>query len=137
MGRGAPRPRWAWLRDEGEDVRHDKEMVGEVMVLRPRERRLDAAMAPALRACLIETIDAGRRKIVLDLAAVDFIDSSGLGAIISALKHLGGDGELAVTNLAEPIRSLFSLTRMDRLFPIYATAEEAAAALAKIKGSDP
>ncbi len=116
-------------------MRRDEEVVGEVMILRPRERRLDAAMAPSLRACLIETIDAGRRKIVLDLAMVEFIDSSGLGAILSAVKHLGGNGEMAVSNLAEPIQSLFRLTRLDRVFAIYTTATEAAAALAGSEGS--
>ncbi len=116
-------------------MRRDEEMVGDVLILRPRERRLDAGMAPALRACLNETIDAGRRKIVLDLAAVEFIDSSGLGSILSAVKHLGGNGELAVANLAEPIQSLFRLTRMDRVFAVYTTATEAATALARPEGS--
>ena len=60
-----------------------EELQGEIMVLRVGETRLDAARAPALREELLRLIDAGHSQIVLDLSATDFLDSSGLGALVA------------------------------------------------------
>src|SRR4051812_37999649 len=73
---------------------------GGVTVVAPEGPRLDAEVAGDLRAMLLQLIDSGDRQLILDLPSVTFIDSSGLGALVSALKRLkqvdpAGDIKLA------------------------------------------
>ena len=100
-----------------------------VLIVRPLERRLDAAVAQEFKLFMAERVQAGHRVIALDLGDVAFVDSSGLGAIISLLKSLGDSGAIAVFGADTNVRSLFRLTRMDRIVPMVATAEEALAEL--------
>jgi anti-sigma B factor antagonist len=89
-----------------------------ILVVVPLEKRLDAHVAPAFRAQLLERIDEGARHLVIDLAKVEFMDSSGLGALVSALKRLGRDGDLRVSSLTPAVRSMFELTRLNRVIKI-------------------
>jgi anti-sigma B factor antagonist len=102
----------------------------EVAVVAPTGKRLDAAVAPAFRQAVLALIEGGERRLVLDLAGLEFLDSSGLGAIVSILKALGSRGALAVCGLHGAVLSLFQLTRMDKVFVITASREEALARLA-------
>lgn len=63
--------------------------------------------------------------MLLDLNHVDFIDSSCLGALVSILKSVNGQGELALCSLNDTIKNLFKLTRMDRIFSIKETRQDA------------
>ncbi len=73
-----------------------------------------------------KTEDAGAR-IVLDLGQVEFIDSSGLGAIVAAMKQLGPDRRLDLVALNPNVDKVFRLTRMDSVFRIFDTLEDAGA----------
>jgi anti-anti-sigma factor len=89
--------------------------------------RLDALSSPAVRATLQELIEQGRRKIVLDLEAVPFIDSSGLAALVSGLRlarHHGGN--IALSGAQAQAQTVFRLTMLDRIFSIHPTAAAAA-----------
>jgi anti-sigma B factor antagonist len=61
---------------------------------------------------------------------VRFIDSSGLGAIVSMLKLIGREGDLVLCGVTDPVMSLFKLTRMDRVFQMFPSEHDALAALA-------
>ena len=63
--------------------------------------------------------------MVLDLSHVDFIDSSCLGALVSILKSVSGQGELVLCSVNGTIQNLFKLTRMDRVFSIKETRQDA------------
>lgn len=102
-----------------------EEVHGHVLVLRLTEPRLDASRAPALREELIRHVEAGQDRIVLDLSAVDFMDSSGLGALVSCLKRMGTRGTLAVVGAQGAVARLFALTRMDRVFALHPTVDAA------------
>ena len=80
--------------------------------------RLDAAVAPELKALVLELVEKDRRRILLDFQAVTFMDSSGLGAVVSGLKAVGEDGEFIVCGLQGVVKELFKLTHMDRVFEI-------------------
>ena len=80
---------------------------------------------------MVDWINQGNRRIVLDLSEVDFIDSSGLGAIVSSLKTLGNDGDLVICGIRETVMGLFKITRMNRVFQIFATESEAIEALSR------
>jgi anti-sigma B factor antagonist len=102
---------------------------GKVLVARAREARVDARLAGDFKRQLLDAIDAGHGRIALDLSAVEFIDSSGLGAIVSALKHLGNRGDLVIVGARPAVHNLFRLTRMDKVFRMYGGEAEAIAAL--------
>jgi anti-anti-sigma factor len=77
----------------------------------------DGIQANELRHQVSELLASGHNLVMLDLADVNFIDSSGLGALIIALKMLRtAGGDLYLCSIAEPVRNLLSITRMDRLF---------------------
>jgi len=111
----------------------EERVVGEVLVVRPVGKRIDASGSADFKGKMVDRINRGRNLIVLDLSDVDFIDGSGLGAIVSMLKTLGKKGELRIGGLKETVDSLFRLTRMDRVFRIHPSAEEAVLALAAAK----
>src|SRR5690554_1634282 len=87
---------------------------------------LDVASAPALREELIDRVNAGATHLVLDLEGLDFLDSTGLGTIISALKRTRTKGgELRLVCTRSHIRRLFEITGLDRALPLHATVDAA------------
>ena len=100
---------------------------GAVPVVVPRVKRLDASVAPAFKQQVAQLVQGGERRLLVDLAGVDFLDSSGLGALVSILKALGTQGSLAVCGAKGPVLALFKLTRMDKVFAIHADRPEALA----------
>lgn len=81
--------------------------------------RLDASRSGDFKRQMVELIDSGARRIVLDLSEVDFIDSSGLGAVVGCFKHVGQHGTLELACLSPAVDKIFDLTRMNRVFTIH------------------
>ncbi|MEI7815807.1 MAG: STAS domain-containing protein [Desulfuromonadales bacterium] len=102
-----------------------------VLVVRPLEKSLDATNIQEFREYMVGRVQAGNHLIAFDLAEVEFIDSSGLGGIISVLKSVGEDGNVALFGVDDNVRSLFKLTRTDRIFPILPSIGGALLALVK------
>jgi anti-sigma B factor antagonist len=70
------------------------------------------------------------QRILLDLEALQFVDSSGLGAMLSCLRTMHDKGgHLALCGMSKPVRTLFELVRMYRIFDIYANRSEALAVM--------
>jgi len=99
--------------------------AGEYFLVSPQGERLDAHAAVAFKEFMAKTIEDGNTRIILDLRQITFIDSSGLGAIVTSLKRIGSDGKLVVAGLNEKTRSIFEMTRMDRVFDIHVSVEGA------------
>ena len=94
----------------------------------PDGERLDIAVASDFRNALLELIENGRRNLVVDLKGVSFIDSSGLGALVSALKTLkanGGAGDVRLAQVQEPVVALLEIIRLNRVFTTYPSVENA------------
>lgn len=108
---------------------HD-EKIGDVLVVKPLESRIDASIAVDFKERMAGFINAGNELIVLDLSSVNFIDSSGLGAIVSSLKLLGRKGDLVISGIRQTVMNMFKLTRMDRVFRIFESRDQAVSALA-------
>ena len=105
------------------------EVRNNVLVVRVDVKRVDASKAPAFKDEMTKCIEAGHSQLVLDLSDVEFVDSSGLGAIVACLKRLGPKGNLAIASASGAVKRLFSLTRMDRVFPLHDSVDSAVAQL--------
>jgi len=92
-----------------------------VLILTPLDHRIEAYLATAFRSALVDRIDAGARQITIDLHRVDYIDSAGIGALVSALKRIGQHGQLRIARPRPAVRSLLELTRLNRVIPIVDT----------------
>ncbi len=100
-----------------------------VLVVKIEEERLDASTAPDFKKYVLEYISEGKARILLDLGKVDFIDSSGLGAIVTILKRVSENGDLCICNPTEPVKNMFKLTRMERVFRVFESENEAIEAM--------
>lgn len=81
--------------------------------------RIDAAVAIQFKDAMRSHIGEGAAHIVLDLGQVTFIDSSGLGAIVAAMKQLGSGQRLDLAVLTPDVEKVFRLTRMNSIFTIH------------------
>jgi anti-sigma B factor antagonist len=104
------------------------ETRGGSAVIRPHGE-LDIATVPSLRAAVIDAIAEGRVDLVVDLAGVTFIDSSGLGALVGALKRaVRAGGRLVVTGAdSRGVASAFRASGLSRLVAVEPAADAAVA----------
>lgn len=87
---------------------------------------VDVYTAPQLREHVIKLIANGTRHIVADLSDVEFLDSTGLGALVGSLKRLREqDGSLALVATASKILTVFRVTGLNRVFAFHPSVSEA------------
>ncbi|CAM2067068.1 Anti-sigma factor antagonist [Sulfidibacter corallicola] len=91
--------------------------------------KLDAKVAATFKDDFTKIIDDHNRFVILDLCGVDFIDSSGLAAVVYCFKLTGIKDELAICASNERVLHLFKLTRLHDMINIYGSVDEAIAAL--------
>ncbi|MFY9212684.1 MAG: STAS domain-containing protein [Aestuariivita sp.] len=89
--------------------------------------RIDAAMAIRFKEDMRQMTLSAPDRVIVDLSEVDFIDSSGLGAIVAAMKQLREGQRLELAGLTPTVSKVFRLTRMDTVFSLFDTLEEAVA----------
>jgi anti-sigma B factor antagonist len=90
---------------------------------------VDVYTAPRLRQLLLEVTESGARHVVVDLGRVDFLDSTGLGVLVGALKRLrAAGGTFGLVCSREPLLKIFRITALDQVFPLYDSVESAIAA---------
>jgi anti-sigma B factor antagonist len=78
---------------------------------------VDVATAPQLRDALADLVDSGARRITLDLGAVGFVDSSGLGVLVGALRRLEQcGGRLRIERVQDSVRKVFEITGLGPMF---------------------
>ncbi|MBL0889952.1 MAG: STAS domain-containing protein [Gemmatimonadaceae bacterium] len=78
---------------------------------------------------VLDAMEQGARTVIVDFVDASYIDSSGLGALVSLSRRLrDAGGDLRLVGLSDELRTLFELTRLDALFPLFATRADAVAA---------
>jgi anti-anti-sigma factor len=105
-----------------------KEDRGDIIIETVNLTRATLKEADEFKQTLAQDIEAGKKKIVVDLTDCEFIDSTFLGSLVVSLKRitsLGGD--LRLVGFQPAVHSMFELTRMYRVFESYKTREEAVA----------
>lgn len=95
------------------------------LVVTVNESRIDASVAIQFKDKMRIETEGHNGRVVLDLSQVDFIDSSGLGAIVAAMKLLGKERRLDLASLTTNVDKVFRLTRMDTVFKIHDSLSEA------------
>jgi len=94
--------------------------------------RLDAQVSGLVRERLQKLIEEGAVSLILNLEAVDFLDSSGLGVVVAGLRKIKENkGEIKLAGLRPEVRSIFDITRVTRLFQICADVPTALEAFRK------
>jgi anti-sigma B factor antagonist len=92
---------------------------GDLLVITAMDDRIDAAGAIAFKDRMRELLQSAAPRVVLDLSRVGFIDSSGLGAVVAAMKLLAPARRLELAGLTPTVQKVFRLTRMDSVFTIH------------------
>jgi anti-sigma B factor antagonist len=101
---------------------------GKDVVVVDVEGQLIVGNRQELKARILEALEAGDRKFLIDFTHTGYIDSSGLGVLVSLSKKIRDEGgELKLAGLNEDLRTLFELTKLDTLFAISDNAAEALA----------
>jgi len=106
--------------------------AGEDLAILVVGGEVDFEVSPQLKARMMKTIKAGRRRVVLDLSDVTFIDSTAIGVIAGAVEKLdeAGGGSLAIVCTHDKVMQIFEITGLDSVITVHPSREEALAALA-------
>lgn len=103
-----------------------REEVNEVVVITVGLKRATLVEAEEFKQVLVNDIQRGFKKIVVDLSSCEFIDSTFLGSLVVSLKKLTGlGGDLRLVGFQPAVHSMFELTRMYRVFESFKSAQEA------------
>ncbi|MCG6884191.1 MAG: STAS domain-containing protein [Silicimonas sp.] len=95
------------------------------LVVTVLDARIDAAVAVRFKNRMMELTTTPSERVILDLSHVEFLDSSGLGAVVGSMKQLGRARKLDLAGLTPTVEKVFRITRMDRVFRIFENAEMA------------
>jgi anti-sigma B factor antagonist len=99
-----------------------------VTILRLQDSRLDNTLAADLKAHLLVMIEQGEKNILIDLAKVDYADSSGLGAILFGIRQARPvSGKIKLVNLKPRVLSLIKIAKLDNVIEAYDNEAEALA----------
>ena len=108
----------------------DEEIDAETQVIE-LGGEIDLYTAPEFKERMVALIEDGKKRIVVDLSAATFIDSTTLGVLVGGVKRLRPTGgTLALVCTDQNITKIFEITCLDRVFPIHPSRDEALAAVA-------
>jgi len=101
------------------------EVKGGLMICRV-EGDIDISCSPDLKKAFDKLISQKTPKIVIELSKVGYVDSSGLATLVGILKNMRSyGGKMRLAGMSSKIKSLFEITKLDKLFEIMANEEEA------------
>lgn len=101
------------------------EKVGDIAVVTLQGEYLDASIADEFKRDMQPTLEANN-KVVFDMSQLRFVDSAGIGAILSCLRRLNAkDGDLKLCGLSKSLRASFEIARMHRIIDIMDSRDDA------------
>ena len=96
----------------------------DINLITVKAGRIDASVAIQFKDAMRAATSDPCPRVILDLSAVDFVDSSGLGAIVAAMTQVGSDSKLELAGLTPDVDKVFRLTRMDSVFTIHDSVDQ-------------
>jgi anti-sigma B factor antagonist len=109
-----------------------EQRIGEVTVLK-LSGRLDSVSAPDLKDRVKACANNGLLHLVIDMADVSFVDSSGLGVLVACLRSLNKlAGNMRIAALQDRVRAVFELIRLDHIIEVFDSADAAAGSLQSV-----
>lgn len=99
--------------------------INDIRVITVSASRIDAAGAIQFKEDMRQATGDGPHRVIVDLSTVDFVDSSGLGAIVAAMKQMDPRCQMDLAGLTPPVAKVFRLTRMDTVFDLYDSVDDA------------
>lgn len=98
----------------------------DILIVEIEEKRATIEFSRTLKDDLIKKVEQGNSNVIVDLSATEFVDSSFLGTLVAGLKKTDiNGGNLKIAGLQEPVRVMFELTRLYKIFEIFDTVEDA------------
>ena len=114
--------------NEAEEIQVESETVGDALVARP-VGEIDLSRAPSLRLKLAELQKQRPAKLIIDLEQVPYMDSSGVATLVEAMQTARrANTKLVLCAMQEKVRSIFEIARLDMVFTIVVSQEEAVTA---------
>lgn len=106
----------------------EKEEIKRGFLIRVKEPRIDMSISRAFRDQIEEILKEKPAVTVIDLEEVEYLDSSALGTLVSILKtSKANGGEIRLANLSQSLRSLMKLSKLEAMFKIFDSVDEAVA----------
>lgn len=103
----------------------DSKQHADILVICIVSDNLDAGNVADLRKKALPLLNDAR-KVVLDMSKLQFVDSAGLGSLLACLKAVRQyQGDLKLCSLTRPVKALFELMRMQKVFQVYDTLDDA------------
>lgn len=126
MKKGDPKRRGGEMMGKGQ-IEFSHQVQKGISIIMPLGDSLDATNALSYKNEVLKLLNStGETKVIFDLSKLQFIDSSGLGTFISILRSLNGrGGTLKLANLNRPIKTVFEIVSMHRIFDVFPNIEEA------------
>lgn len=110
----------------------DMKEYNDVVVLEVKGNLMGGPETIAVHDKVKELIDNGKKKIVIDLASVKWMNSSGLGTLMGCMTSLcNAEGSLKLSRVTDKVKSLFIVTKLMTIFDTYESPEDAVAAFQK------
>ncbi|MEN6371540.1 MAG: STAS domain-containing protein [Armatimonadota bacterium] len=111
------------------DLRIRTKMVKDIPIIE-LVGELDSYTCAQFRDTMIDVIEQGHPSVVVSMAGVEYIDSSGLGTLVGGLKRASeSGGKIAVVCSSNQIRKVFEITGLEKVFPLFEDESEAAVTL--------
>ncbi|WP_028575111.1 STAS domain-containing protein [Desulfonatronovibrio hydrogenovorans] len=108
--------------------------VGQALIVKPLAKRVDYGNASVLKGAMVDYINRNHVRIAVDLSEVEFMDSSGLSALLSTLKTVSRQGRMVVFGVNLNVGKLFSITKLDKgVFEIHASESQAVSSLSETR----
>ncbi len=113
-------------------MRLSDRMQSNIVILQPKGKIMGGPDTSLLHDKLHEYIEQNKRQVVIDLADVDWMNSTGLGILIAGYTTLrNNQGELKLANVTDKIQSLLTITKLVSVFEAYDSVDEAIASFSK------
>lgn len=103
----------------------ETQLIEDVLIVKSPAERIDAAYAIQFKEQMRSVVQGAPGRVVLDMENIEFVDSSGLGALVAVFKLLSRERSFELAGLQPPVQKLFELTRMNSVFQLHATAKAA------------